>query len=58
MTDPIPFPCYGCGREIIEDDAPNLIIGKEPKEFCSICLANASVVSKAGKKWKLSPVVT
>jgi len=49
--------CGGCGKQILESDAPNVIVGKNPQQFCSECVKWASIIRPEGDKWKLSPVI-
>jgi hypothetical protein len=49
--------CGGCGCEIPEDDEPNIIIGKDPAQYCSKCVLCGSFINRRGDKWEVRPII-
>ena len=45
--------CDGCGNEISEKDSPNVIIGKNLKQFRSTCVKYGSIIEADGEKWAI-----
>lgn len=49
--------CDGCGAEISETDSPNIIIGKNPKQFCAKCVKYGRIISASGGGWAITELV-
>ena len=49
--------CIGCSCEISEDDTPNVMIGKNPGQYCSRCVANGSIIKRGEGDWIYEPII-
>lgn len=49
--------CDGCGCEIPEEDYPNIIIGKNPKQYCSRCVKYGRIIMPDGSGWALKELI-
>ncbi len=49
--------CEGCGCEISDDDYPNIIIGKNPKQYCSKCVKYGRIIMPDGSGWALKELI-
>ena len=49
--------CEGCGCEISDNDSPNVMIGKNPGQYCSQCTAAGSIIRRGEGDWIYEPIV-
>lgn len=56
-TNPPGTRCEGCGCEILDDDYPNIIIGKNPKQYCSKCVKYGRIIGPEGDGWVLTELI-
>lgn len=47
--------CEGCGCEISDDDSPNIVIGLNAAQYCSVCVANGSIIRHGEIDWICEP---